>query len=168
MDSTIHHTEEQRWKYFREYPFSNRALNFFVNLEIHSVDRLTKMNIQELRKYRNVGRSTVMEIRLALARMNLSLEGEPVYVPAESNEAEDLKIRLEILEEKRDEILTQIRQLKLQITAQKPLRRAPPKNPELNKKLLARWKEVRDWNIVAQEFGVTVNKVRNIVVRRFA
>ena len=122
------------------------------------------MNLQELRKCRNVGRSVIMEIRLALSRMNLSLEGESVYRLHDPDESNDLKARLNILEQKRDELLVEIQHLKSQIMAQRPLKRKPAKNPELDRRLYDRWKTVRDYKIVAQEFGVTTNKVRAVVI----
>ena len=168
MEEPANQASQEQWKFFMEFPFSQRVQNVFVNAEINSIDRLTKTNAQEICKYRNVGRLAVMEIRLALARMNLSLDGEPVYKLPELIETDQLKERLMALEQRRDEILVQIQQLKAQIGTQKSLRRKPQKNPDLDKKILARWKEMQDYKIIAEEFGVTMNKVRAVVVGRFA
>jgi len=168
VDETAKKLQSEQWKCFTEFPFSQRTLNCFSSAEICSVERLTKMTAQQMQKFRNIGRSGMMEIRLALARINLSLQGEPIYNPPEPSETDSLKSRLGILEQKRDEILVRIQQLKSQIMAQRPLKRKPPKNPERDYQLFARWKQVRDYEVVAHEFGVSSKKVRSVVQNRAA
>lgn len=168
MEEASQQIHQEQWKRFIEFPFSQRALTCFENAGIHSVDRLTKTTAQEIQKYRNVGRSVMMEIRLAIAHMDLSLEGEPIYRLPEPSETDGLKTRLKALEQNRDEILVQIQQLKSKITAQRPLKRQPPKNPEFDSRLFARWKQVRDYEVVAREFSVSPKKVRTVIQNRVA
>jgi hypothetical protein len=111
--------EDNRWVRFLTFPFSARARGLFQRAGIWSIDQLTGKTAREVFMWRGAGRSVLTEVRMGLARVGLSLKGEPVYDPAQLGEREALQARLRMLHRKQSQIQVRIQQLKLQIAAQK-------------------------------------------------
>lgn len=57
-------------------PLSARALNGLDRLQVHSVGELVRRSADELLSHRNMGKKSVGEIRMVLARMGLSLSND--------------------------------------------------------------------------------------------
>lgn len=131
-----------------------RTRNFLDGARIAGVEQLTEKSEAELRKCRNVGKKTVVEIRIALARFGLSLRGENPPTETPDQESLDLLLR------EQTELEGRLRQIKEKI---EHLKASKDHKPNIASAVFAKWLELNDYGAVAQEFSITPSRVSSIV-----
>jgi hypothetical protein len=154
-------TESSEWRTFLSHPFSARALNFFTNAQIKTVGQLAAMSHQDLRRFRNVGWKTVVEIKMALA--NPTSPQAPATSPLADTNPLDVtskKKEIEMLFEEQIKLEAELRRVKEKLLE---ARASIPHTPSVKPAVFARWLELRDHNAVAMEFCLTPSKVKSIV-----
>jgi hypothetical protein len=158
-------TENSEWRKFLCFPFSARALNFFTNAQIKTVGQLAAMSPKDLRRYRNVGWKTVVEIKMALANhaspqaaatTPLSDAAPLVAIPTNNG--------IEKLLQEQIRLQTELRLVKDKLAE---ARASTPGKPKVKHAVFARWLELRDYNAVSNEFCLTQSRVRAIVSKAF-
>lgn len=72
--------------------WSPRALSFFSDAEIETVEQLAEKPASEIVRYRRVGKQTITEIRYQLGKLGLHLKEDKIHVP--ENIASDFEKQL--------------------------------------------------------------------------
>jgi hypothetical protein len=119
------------------------------------------MSQKEILRYRNVGRKTVVEIKVALANQ-ASADGTAVVSLRDSpiSDAMPTAQEIDMLLEKQTTLEAELRQVKEKLL---DLRASIPHRPIIKPAVFARWLDLRDHNSVAREFCLTPSKVKAIV-----
>jgi hypothetical protein len=153
--------ENSEWQKFLCYPFSGRTRTFFANANIMNVRQLAAMTQQDLLRYRGVGRKTLMELKIALAK-NAYSASSPAASPldAHSSDAVSKTREIEMLSEEQTKLEAELRKVKEKLLE---ARASMPRKPKIKPLVFARCLELRDYHVVAKEFNLTPSNVSSIV-----
>ena len=144
------------WDVFLQWPFSGRARSFLIRSDIRDVADLLAKDSHDLSKYRGVGKTLMMELRIALGRHGLALRGEQPMVADESEPMQTLLAK----EEKLKAELRDVRQKITDLRAAGAVKRQ--QQSSLASQVIAKWLAIRDRQGVAVELGLdraTVNAI---------
>jgi len=171
MTSTCHggNVYQVSWKELSPL-LSQRIVTLLKNLELvhDGIADFTNFDGHSFLKYRGVGKKSLTELRMALARFGATLPGLPVWqqtIPSTEPSLEELRERYQ-------ELLVEISSVKRRITEAIHAKRETQQ--VLRKKVIPQdlrievyesWKKCRSYSEVARKYGLKDYHVEKLVAR---